>query len=449
MKTLPTSAYHLHKRVLRAILGLLLVLAATAPARAQWALQPFSFPQPDVFAYRFGVVDANVVWAVGYDEDGVNRSVARTTDGGQTWALRTVPGLVNGEIITSVAASSASSAWLTVANATSTGGYLLRTVDGGQTWAVQSSAQFLASVPNFVHFFSATEGVAVGDPLDGPAPAFEIFTTTDGGATWGRVLNVPPALPNENGVVLAPAVVGNALWFATDANRVFRTTDRGRTWAVAVANTTPCELYTVAFRDAQNGLALSATTSNTLVLNATRDGGQTWQQLSYSGPLHGTGLVGVPGTNLFLSVGEAQSGGAGAGSSYSADGGATWVPIETTLQHAGIAAFGRGAVWSGAVTTTWDGVGVYRLGAAVLGNRPAAAPAAALAYPNPSATGNFHVTLPGAATMRVFDALGREVLRRSAGAGLQLLSLPGQAPGLYTLVLETSAGASRQPLLVR
>ena len=63
---------------------LLFVLLASQPARAQWVAQPFTFDAPEVVTYRFGVVDANVLWALGYDENLANRSVALSTNGGQT-----------------------------------------------------------------------------------------------------------------------------------------------------------------------------------------------------------------------------------------------------------------------------------------------------------------------------------------------------------------------------
>jgi|GEM_PF-1283883 len=452
-KTLLSPAAALGAAPIRKGLLLLLLLGLLSRgAAAQWTLQPFSFDVPQAFAYRFAPVTASVVWALGYDEDAANRSVARTTDGGQSWQRRAVPGLAAGEYITGLSASSAASAWICTARNTAPGGRVLHTADGGLTWAEQPGAQFLTSTPDFVHFFSATDGVAVGSPLNPPADPFDIFVTHDGGTTWGRAASVPAPLPFESGVVLAPAVVGNAIWFATDEGRVFRSIDQGTTWTAAVANTTVSELYAVAFQDALHGVALSAhDVSNTLYEHVTADGGLTWQRMLYAGPLLSGGITGVPGTRLLVCVGTGDLGPADQGSSYSADYGATWVPIETTRQHVGVAAFSAGAVWSGAVQGA-TGLGAYRLDATVLSYRSARRLPPLAAYPNPSASGTFRLPLPAAAaTVRVTDAVGREVLRTATPAGRAELTLDlrGQRPGLYLLTLETAAGRARQHLVIQ
>jgi photosystem II stability/assembly factor-like uncharacterized protein len=431
------------------LLGALLLLSRGAAA--QWTLQPFSFDTPQVFAYRFGIVSSNVVWALGYDENATNRSVVLTTDGGHSWQQRAVP-LMADEYLTGISASSAASVWVCIASNTQPGGRIVHTTDGGQTWSVQTGALFTTSTPNFVHFFTAVDGVALGDPLNPPADPFDIFVTHNGGTTWARAASVPAPLLHENATVLAPAVVGNSIWFVTDESRVFRSTDQGNTWTAAMANTTISETYAVAFQDAQHGAVLSVNdATNTLYEHVTADGGLSWQRALYSGPLRSSGITGVPGTGLLVSVGEGTLGTADIGSSYSADNGATWIPLEDTRQHTGVAAFGRTAVWSGAVQPS-GGLGAYRLDATVLSHGPARVLPPLTAYPNPSAGGEFRLPLAGVAgTVRVTDALGRVVLRTATGAGQRELelSLRGQQPGLYLLTLETSAGLARQQLLVQ
>ncbi|GAA3925889.1 YCF48-related protein [Hymenobacter algoricola] len=434
------------------LLPLLALLLLSQAAAAQWTLQPFAFDTPQVFAYHFGIVSNNVVWALGYDEDAVNRSVVLSTNGGQSWARRAVGPLAPDEYIRGLSATSATSAWVCTVRTASPGGRVLHTADGGLTWAVQPGAQFSTSTPNFVHFFTANDGVAVGDPLNAPTDPFDIFVTHDGGTTWGRAASVPAPLPDENGVVLTPAVVGNSIWFATDESRVFRSTDQGTTWTAAVANTTSSEMYAVAFQDALHGVALSVNdVTRTLFEHATVDGGLSWQRVFYTGPLLSNGITGVPGTGLLLSVGAGDLTATDLGSSYSADNGATWVPLETTRQHTGIAARGAGAVWSGAVLGS-TALGAYRLDATVLSRSPARVLPPLAAYPNPSADGWFRLPLPAAAaTVRVVDAVGREVLRTTTAAGRAELALDlrGQRAGLYLLTLETAARQARQQLVVQ
>ncbi|MDO7876182.1 T9SS type A sorting domain-containing protein [Hymenobacter sp. ASUV-10] len=430
----------------------LLLLLLTLPARAQWVAQPFTFDTPDVLAYRFAIVDANVLWAAGYDESFANRSVALTTNGGTTWTRRPVPTLTATEFLTSVSATSALDAWVTIANATS-GGRLLHTTDGGTTWTAPAAApNFGPALPNFVHFFTPTNGVAVADPLSAPTDTFAIFVTRDGGLTWRPAASVPAPLPDENGVVLAPVAIGNFLWFATDEGRVFTSPDQGDTWLAAVSNTVAAEQYAVAFTDAAHGITVSVNgATSQQYLHATTDGGLTWQLLPHTGPLFSAGIAGVPGTNLLLSVGAGDLGPNDVGSSYSRDFGATWTALETSQYHVGVAAHGPTAVWSGASRADATSLGIYRLGATALATRPTARPAQP-AYPNPSLTGEFRLPLPAApATVAITDALGREVFRTTT-PGLQpelALSLRGHAPGVYLLTLSTAAGTTRQQLVVQ
>ena len=453
MKSLvPTAASYPVSRLAQFIFVLLLT-ALARPAQAQWVAQPFAFDSPEVFAYTFGVVDANVVWAAGYDENLTNRSVARTLNGGQSWALRTVTALSLTESITSISATSALNAWVSTAD--TVGGRLLHTTDGGLTWTAPAAPVFGVSTPTFVHFFSATNGVAVADPDTAAGSPFKIFVTRDGGLTWRPATTVPPALTFESGTVLAPAVVGNALWFVTDESRVFTSVDQGDNWLAAVANTTSSETYALAFTDAFHGVVLSIDNNNVLYEHATTDGGLTWLPVNYTGQLFAAGITGVPGAGLLVSVGAGELGASDVGSSYSRDNGVTWQTIETTQYHTGVAAFSAGAVWSGAVTNSLGlgfGQGVYRLPATALARRSAAQAASAAAYPNPNATGEFRLPLPAAAaTVRVTDALGREIWRAVTAAGQAelALSLRGQTAGVYTLTVQTAAGIARQQLVIQ
>jgi hypothetical protein len=85
-----------------------------------------------------------------------------------------------------------------------------------------------------------------------------------------------------------------------------------------------------------------------------------------------------------------------------------------------------------------------------LAARPQTLPAGTLqAYPNPSTDGRFvlqaALARPTAAELRVTDALGREVLRRTYSPTLDLSHLPA---GLYLLELHTDVGVARQKVQV-
>lgn len=433
------------------------LVGLTSVAHAQWASQPVGFSGTAAAVY-IDAVDNSVAWATAAElvAMNANQQFARTMNGGTTWTVDTVTGLGPNDQVTSIFGLNATTAWVTVLRDAAPG-QILKTTDGGATWTVQTTpTQFAGarSWPNYVHFFNATEGVAIGDP-DTSLAGFEIYTTANGGTTWTRVAGVPASTMGEVGLVTPPAAAGNSLWFGSNEGRVFYSTDKGATWAVS--NTGIGEINSIAFRDATNGLALSLDENSTSHLLArTTNGGQTWNPVTYTGPLHGVGIDNVPGTGQYVSVG-ANIGNGDTGSSYSRDNGQTWVALENTVDHYVLDFASPTAAWSSRISSgTGAGQGVNKLTSTVLGNRAVAASQLGLnVYPNPSTDGRFTVAAQqarGAVAWRVFDALGRQVVANQPGAtpaGSLTVDLSREKAGLYTLELRTDAGVAQQKLVVR
>ncbi|RAK69676.1 hypothetical protein DLM85_02115 [Hymenobacter edaphi] len=431
-------------------------------ASAQWVTQPINFVAPS-YVVALHAADANTLWVAAAENGGATRTLARSTDGGTSWTIRN-PSVLNAtEEINALTAISPTTAWIATRYGQA-GGRILRTTDGGLTWQQQTSSQQFGgpnSYPNFVHFFSATEGVSMGNaPALTPGAAPEIYTTTDGGATWTTVAAVP-VTTSGSAVQNPPAVVGSHLWFSSFDGYVYHSPDRGRTWTASNSGAgTP--LWNLTFRDAQHGLASyqDPFSGGATRLFRTTDGGSTWTAVTgFSGPLHGAAMQAVPGTGQYLSVGGSLGSGL-RGSSYSRDNGQTWVPLETQLNHLTLCVYSPTAAWSGALDlSTGTPLGVHRLSTTVLGTAASAARHAQLAYPNPSADGIFHLgTGPEAATateLRVRDALGREVhhqqlpLAEAAQAAGRSLNLSGYPAGLYTLELRSAAGVVQQKLVIQ
>lgn len=86
----------------------------------------------------------------------------------------------------------------------------------------------------------------------------------------------------------------------------------------------------------------------------------------------------------------------------------------------------------------------------------AAASAGIFAFPNPAMAGRVSLRLPTALSqqaveVQLLNALGQAVLRQTLPASaetVRALALPGVAPGLYTLRLQSAAGVSSQKLFV-
>ena len=93
----------------------------------------------------------------------------------------------------------------------------------------------------------------------------------------------------------------------------------------------------------------------------------------------------------------------------------------------------------------------------VLGAKATSAASAGIfVFPNPAKAGSVSLSLPAALSQQVVEVqllnpLGQAVLRHTLPAGaeaVRTLALPGVAPGLYTLRLQSGAGVSSQKLLV-
>jgi photosystem II stability/assembly factor-like uncharacterized protein len=443
------------------LLSLLGLSLCSLTAQAQWVNQPIAFASTASVPAYLDVVDASTVWTI---TDGTLQYVAPqlglTTDGGQTWAVRNLPVRTSQrEIAMGVSAVSATSAWVVTVPVDSAGSRILRTVNGGQTWSVQGQGTTFTNADSYaeaVHFFSATEGLVVGDPVtqsSGP----EVYRTTDGGQTWTSV-TLPQALLDEYPVGIRPAVVGNTIWIATNEGRVYRSTDRGATWSVS---TTPTgqDPTGLAFRDAQNGLMSFLDDGGTNhSIYRTTDGGVTWTSVTYTGPLHGISLSAVPGTNQYVSVGG-NLGNGDQGSSYSRDNGQTWVALESTLSHAPVEFLSPTVGWSGGFALTLIGLrgnGVNKFTSQVLSSRStdAALQASLTLAPNPAESGLTTLRTVRAfstsAQVSVFDVTGRVVARHTwSGTAPLTLNLSAQPAGLYVVEVASATGAARQKVQVR
>ncbi|MEL5993050.1 T9SS type A sorting domain-containing protein [Hymenobacter segetis] len=431
-------------------------------AQAQWVGQSVGFA-PNIAPFYIDAVDANTAWTVGTGTSSTYSipQVARTVNAGQNWTVTNLPIQTGAdEDFTALSAISASTAWITTFLNNNTGGRILRTTDGGQTWTIQNSATVYASAssyPDLIHFFSATDGLTVGDPLPG-TNQMEMYTTADGGLTWAPVA-APPAAPlGEYPVNTAPAAVGNHIWFVTTEGRVFHSPDKGLTWTVATAAPSLGGPATLSFRDAQNGLlcTLDALGGLNHGLYRTTDGGATWTAVTYSGPLHGAGLSMVPGTSQYVSTGI-DFGNGDQGSSYSRDNGQTWVALENTFNHIGAEFVSPTVGWSAGIQIKSTGITgvVNRYSGTALATRTDAGLQASLTVsPNPALGGRFTLqaarTTANPATVRVLDVAGRLVQTQAWTSATPLaLDLSREPAGIYVLEVQAASGTARQKVVVQ
>jgi photosystem II stability/assembly factor-like uncharacterized protein len=283
------------------------------------------------------VIGNEVAWA-----SGTGGTFLRTTDGGKTWKVGTVPS-ASALDFRDIHAVDADTAYLLAIG----GGDLSRihkTGDGGATWNTLYVNKDPKGFLDALAFWDNDHGLALGDPVGG---RFVILKTDDGGKTWEPTPpeGMPPSLPGEgafaaSGTCLVVGRDGHA-WIATGGakvSRVFRSTDGGRTWTAhetpVRADTPSSGIFSLAFHDADHGVAVGGDYKEPKragnVVALTSDGGRTWRLTRGRGPgEYRSAVAYVPGTHgrTLVAVGPT-------GSDVSVDGGENWAPLGTTGFHA-------------------------------------------------------------------------------------------------------------------
>jgi len=260
------------------------VILHTTDGGANWATQ-----DPDLDFSIFGIqfVDADNGWAVS-DFGGI----ARTTDAGTTWNLKT--STITTNFLQGVSAlPDGNNVWAVGQNGT-----ILHTSNGGNNWGTQFFAG--SSILNAVSFANANVGYIAGDGT--------ILKTTDGGNNWSEL--TPPVFNTFWGVdFLNPAtgiVVGGS-------GTILRTTNSGGSWDDQT--TGGSDLQSVSTLTFNKAVAVGS--GGTILL--TTDGGNNWVSQN-SGILTQLNSVSFSDTSNGTAVGD------GGIILRSTDGGVNWNP---------------------------------------------------------------------------------------------------------------------------
>jgi photosystem II stability/assembly factor-like uncharacterized protein len=324
-------------------------------------------------------------------------TVLRTTNGGTTW--QSVGG---GNIGTpTIHALTAVDANIAIIGSTpSSTAYIFRTTNGGTRWdtVYQQAGGFIDQV----HMFDATNGIALGDPVDAK---WTILRTNNGGSSWARIATEPAQVGTEAGWVNSLYALNSSyIWFGTSNNRIYRTTDGGTTWSFGT--TTAANSYSVWFNDTQYGVAGF---SDGTAARST-DGGATWTAVT----LPGTGTVyGATGArnDFWIPRGNAVY--------RSTNFGATWVSeytstIGATLRHIHFIRLGN--TTAGWVSSSTGGIALFYGTLTGVGEPGSSGIPETFAmmqnFPNPfNPTTTIRYSLPVDAfvSMKVYSILGQEV----------------------------------------
>src|SRR5262249_32412726 len=167
------------------------------------------------------VVSADVVWV-----GGTKGTFGRTTDGGKTWSVGTVPGAEKLDF-RDVEAFGKTTAYLLSAGP-GDASRIYKSTDGGKSWELQFKSDDPAAFFDAIAFWDEQNGIALGDPVKG---VFQLIITADGGRNWKPLAtkNLPAALPGEGAFAASGTCLvthgDKDVWFATGGaktTRVFR-----------------------------------------------------------------------------------------------------------------------------------------------------------------------------------------------------------------------------------
>ena len=257
---------------MKRLLAALFLFVLSASSNAQWTVVSQVPSNPNINS--ISVVDQNIIWAA----CDANR-LYKTTNGGTSWLLRNA-GLPTGNLY-GISALDTTTCWVGTVS-----GSIYKTTDGGTTWVLQFSLS--GSFTNGIKMYNANYGVYYGDPTGSGQP-YQFRYTTNGGTNW-LLSPTAPIAGNEFGVVNAWDWIDTTRFWIGSANlaasatnaKVYKTTSGfgGGNWSsVNVSGTGGAQgLYfqAVAFADANNGMV----GSNGGDIRKTTDGGLTWQNVT-------------------------------------------------------------------------------------------------------------------------------------------------------------------------
>ncbi len=381
-------------------------------------------------------VSDQIGWAAG---DGP--TVRRTTDGGTGWTNATGTG-ITGDIYNIFAIDENTALCTTTPLPGSTPSFIYRTSNGGLNWT-QVYATAVNGFINAIQMISSSEGYAVGDPL---SAVWTVLKTTNGGVNWTQIPSAPAQAGSEAGWNNSLIIVGNDIWFGTDATKVYHSTDLGSTWTSGTTTGT-VNSYAVHFNTSTAGLAGGS------AMVASSNGGTSYSLATL--PASGTiNAIEGAGTDWWSTV-------TGANVYRSTNGGLNWNIVYTQvsvvfrdMDFAVVSGCPSGwVVGDGGAIAKMNGLMV---GVASYSGEVPDSYALKQNFPNPfnpSTNINFSIPKSGLVTLKVYDMTGKEVATlvnevRTAGNYLVGFNASGLPSGVYFYKVSSGNFADTKKMLL-
>ena len=461
----------------------MLGISISLSAQATWTQQNTNFTEqvPSTGVDQVDAVSPTIVWVKGFNGASGGspiKAFSKTNDGGNTWTeghFTQFPTTVMPYVIGAVDYNKA----FCIAYDTVTPNYasFWKTVDGGTTWTIVTGILNTGSTTfaDGVKFWDGGKGFCYGDPVSGD---FQIYTTSDSGATWTQVpgANIPNALTSPsgeygfNGADCAAILPGGTAFFITNLGRVFESTDYGIHWSITATRPfTPSVAYgsNKMCASSINNIIVSVftTSSATWSWMNTTDGGATWNTYAPAAPFYTYAMCYVPGSSNEMVATDPDYQTPNEGVAYSTDGGLTWTDYldATYLQPAGTnvqcLAVGFSDQQNG-----W--VGNYDAGTTINSILYFHDPTAGVTlnsvngndvnvYPNPS-NGLVHFSVNGPnksdINIKVFDMVGNMVFNEKMNVNdfsSTQFDFSGYAKGMYMMQITSGNDIKTQKLVIR
>jgi photosystem II stability/assembly factor-like uncharacterized protein len=321
------------------LLSAMFLLLCDSSAFSQWQRQAIA---TDASFRGICAVSPEVAWV-----SGTKGTYGRTTDGGRTWSVGTVPGSEKLDF-RDVKAFGEKTAYLLSAGP-GDDSRIYKTIDGAKTWKLQFKNSDPEAFYDAIAFWDENNGIAFGDPVRGQ---FQLIVTDDGGANWKHLpqKSLPTALPKEGAFAASGTCLvargKNDAWLCTGGAktaRVFHSSDRGQTWTPSdtpvAAGTESAGIFSIAFRDQSHGIIVGgdyrkpADTGPTAA--TTSDGGKTWKLIDNVLPYRSCV---ARAKDRWVAVGTS-------GSNSSSDDGLTWTLLDRENYNS-VAFTATGAGWA-------------------------------------------------------------------------------------------------------
>jgi len=343
------------------------------------------------------------------------KQIQITTDAGKTWTTKNIPSTE--ELTVDISAVTNNIFYIATSSNGGRSGNFYKTTDGGNSWFSVSSNPSLTSCGNYIRMFSETKGIAMGDgPFVSVSPYVlsnkALFLKTTNGGDWQQNNSAEVGFSGDSWRRIDFVDENNGYFYRSGISPelLLKTTDGGTTWT----NTNFRENgrgWMVKFYDKDYGFVFDYDYVNRInLVDRTTDGGADWQIINVTGMGRINDIEFVHSKPAYVWLGASTI------LYFSADSGRTWtqkIVSDKAERFDDIVFPTKKTGW--VITTT----GLYYTnnngGVATDISQENNLPTSFKLfqnYPNPfnpETTIRFQLSDPAFVTLKVYDALGKEV----------------------------------------